>query len=310
VVATVGLQQPLVVGVDGSDDGLRAVTFAGQEAMRLGCGVRLVHVYHESVPMTPMMAMLPAETLREAGQRLMTKAARVLEETTGGKVPMEASLGHGQVTRLLLEASGDGRALVVGRRHIGRLERLFTGSVTTAVAARSGCPVIAVPADWQPDRSHARVVVGVDGSNAAMAAVHVALEAASQRGASVLLLHAWDLPYPNEDVPRVAQAFESWLQSFREALSEALVAWRLQYPDVPVELDIRREHPVQALSEASRDADLLVIARHGTGALWGMPVGSTARAMVSAAHCPLVVVPHPMPARAAEVAAFGVEHPS
>jgi nucleotide-binding universal stress UspA family protein len=49
-------------------------------------------------------------------------------------------------------------------------------------------------------------------------------------------------------------------------------------------------HPAQALIEASKEADLLVVGRHGRGAFTGMLLGSVSIHCVTGAFCPVVVV--------------------
>jgi nucleotide-binding universal stress UspA family protein len=49
-------------------------------------------------------------------------------------------------------------------------------------------------------------------------------------------------------------------------------------------------HPAQALIEASREADLLVVGHHGHGAFTGMLVGSVSIHCVTGAFCPVAVV--------------------
>ncbi len=49
-------------------------------------------------------------------------------------------------------------------------------------------------------------------------------------------------------------------------------------------------HPAQALIEASREADLLVVGHHGHGAFTGMLVGSVSIHCVTSAFCPVVVI--------------------
>jgi nucleotide-binding universal stress UspA family protein len=49
-------------------------------------------------------------------------------------------------------------------------------------------------------------------------------------------------------------------------------------------------HPAQVLIEASKEADLLVVGRHGRGAFIGMTLGSVSIHCVTGAFCPVVVV--------------------
>ena len=63
-----------------------------------------------------------------------------------------------------------------------------------------------------------------------------------------------------------------------------------KYPDVEVEQIITRDRPVRALADASEDAQLLVVGSHGRGGFRGMLLGSTSRALLQEAPCPLMVV--------------------
>ena len=58
---------PILVAVDGTEDGDRALRFGVEEARRRSCGLRLVHVPHETIPMAPMLPLFAASTLHEIG---------------------------------------------------------------------------------------------------------------------------------------------------------------------------------------------------------------------------------------------------
>ena len=53
------LNRWVVVGVDGSGDGLRALDFAVAEASRGGCGIRIVHAYSALATTGPVIPPLP-----------------------------------------------------------------------------------------------------------------------------------------------------------------------------------------------------------------------------------------------------------
>lgn len=56
-----------------------------------------------------------------------------------------------------------------------------------------------------------------------------------------------------------------------------------------------RGHAADALLEAGRGAELLVLGNHGRGALTGALLGSVAQRCVQHTPCPLVLVPAPEP---------------
>ncbi|MBZ4236557.1 universal stress protein, partial [Mycobacterium tuberculosis] len=53
---------------------------------------------------------------------------------------------------------------------------------------------------------------------------------------------------------------------------------------------ITREGPVRALAGAAEGAQLLVTGSHGRGGFKGMLLGSTSRALLQVAPCPMMVV--------------------
>ena len=59
----------VVVGIDGTTEGLRALDVAIDEALRFEHHIELVHIFHEMVP-TPLLATYDVLTSREAGRSL------------------------------------------------------------------------------------------------------------------------------------------------------------------------------------------------------------------------------------------------
>lgn len=65
---------PVVVAVDGTDDGRRALQYGIHLAIRYDAPLRLVHVRHENVVLSPMMPLLPDPTLDEIATRVLKEA--------------------------------------------------------------------------------------------------------------------------------------------------------------------------------------------------------------------------------------------
>jgi nucleotide-binding universal stress UspA family protein len=72
-------------------------------------------------------------------------------------------------------------------------------------------------------------------------------------------------------------------------LAERLAGWQEKYPDVTVRRIVTRDRPVRCLLEHSADAQLLVVGSRGHGQFSGMLLGSTSRALIYHAPCPLLV---------------------
>jgi nucleotide-binding universal stress UspA family protein len=154
----------------------------------------------------------------------------------------------------------------------------------------------------QQTGASAPVVVGVDGSPPALAALRAALAAAAERSTGLLVVssYASDLYWlggAGVVVPVVDDVRES-----TRTLAEDLVAEvRAEVPaaaDVPVTVEVIPEPPTAALVDLSARAQLVVVGNRGRGAVRSALLGSVALHTVIHARCPVLVV-HP---RAAEEA--------
>lgn len=88
-------------------------------------------------------------------------------------------------------------------------------------------------------------------------------------------------------------AQKEWEQTEKEQkqmMDERLSALVKKYPEVPVKKVVTRDRPVRALAENAEDAQLLVTGSHGRGGFKGMLLGSTSRALLQSAPCPMMVV--------------------
>jgi nucleotide-binding universal stress UspA family protein len=283
---------PVVDAFDGTDDGARALRYGVDQARRFGRRLRLVHVPHQAVPMTPMLPLLAAETLREVAHRVLADAEKKVDELAHGTVQVEAILAPGPRVPAILTHSADASLVVVGQRS-SAARRWLTGSTTTGVAAGATCPVVCVPAGWDPALEHRRVLAGVDGSDASVHVIEAALAAADERGAALSLLHAWR-PVGEYDAAIVQRVLvDEWRSQADRHLAELTAVAGKAHPDVMVTRKLEYCSPAVALVQASANADLLVIGRRGAGAPFGLSLGSLARTMIRSAHCPVEVVPTP-----------------
>lgn len=287
---TSSLHSRVVVGIDGTEDGLRAVDYAAVEALNTGAHLLLLHV----VAPPPGIRALPSATddvLLPAGDKAV-EAAR--DRAEGAGVPsgnVNVRVWSGPVTATLVTASRSANLMVLGRRGISGLERLFAGSTSTSVGARAECPVVVVPHAWSAGNPNRRVVVGVDGSARSLPALALAVAEASSRPAALVVLHAWESPpaYYVEN-PEIEDTLETWRRAGELAVAETVAGWSELHPDVVILRAFERGHPVEVLVDYSADADLLVIGTRGAGGIHGLALGSVARAVVAGSSCPVMLV--------------------
>jgi nucleotide-binding universal stress UspA family protein len=234
----------------------------------------------------------------EAGAAMSTEGAE-RARAAAPEVEVTPERAVGPIAPTLIEVSRTAELMVVGTRGHGEVENLALGSVAASLAAHGKCPVVIVRGDGDvhPDRDHP-VVVGVDGSVAATAALAFAAETAEQAGAPLTVVCSWN-----------AHPEELWMDSYargvggdipdrrpeerhagREALDQA-VAWvRAEHPGIAVTPVLAGNPPADALLQAGADAGLLVVGTRGHGAFTSLLLGSVSHAVVHAATRPVAVV--------------------
>jgi len=287
---------PVVVGIDGSVASYAALSWAVDAAVRHGRPLHVVNAYLWPVyppPLVPGPEYVPTgEAGERAARQILDEALeRVHAQTT--EITVSGEVVRGSASAVLLAQAEDSSLLVVGSRGRGGFRSLILGSTSTEVAARSPVPVVVVRRGESPSDGHRRIVVGVDGSELSEAAVAWAMEEASVRHATLEAVTAWNRA---ESMPptMVAAGLEASLPSTEEialALSETLAGWREKFPDVAVTQRVVVGHPGQVLVEASRYADLVVVGTRGHGTAASLIIGSTSRAVLHHATCPVAVVP-------------------
>ena len=134
------------------------------------------------------------------------------------------------------------------------------------------------------DANRTVIVAGVDGSHCSLEALRWAARQAELTGAELHAVMAWSLPEIYSYTPRDLEG------DARKALEQAIEQALGRQPRVPVTAQVVEGHAAEALIDASRDAQLLVVGRQGHGAFTGMLLGSVSQHCVAHAHCPVVVI--------------------
>lgn len=139
-----------------------------------------------------------------------------------------------------------------------------------------------------------RIVVGVDGSEHSLRALRWAVAEAGFRQATVEAVSAWSYPVVAADGLGSAAVFD--VSGLQEGANQSLEAALVEAcPDEATRAAIVRKvvegAPSQALVEASKGADLLVVGSRGHGGFAGLVLGSVSTQVVHHAHCPITVVP-------------------
>jgi nucleotide-binding universal stress UspA family protein len=251
----------IVVGVDGTDWGLealrQALVLAPQEnpVLRAVTALDIAPAIH-----TGFHAAHFAELLENEAEEARGAAERII----AGREGCEARVVRGKPVDVLRRERDELRAtlMALGGRRSSRFLGIMLGDTGTAlVHDAAGSVLLAWPPDdraWRPRR----IVVGLDGSTFALAALRLAEELAHAFGGTLEVVAATG----GERLEREAD----W--------SERVDTWD-------------SAHPVAALVERSHTVDLVVVGSRGVHGLRAL--GSVSERIAHQAHCTALVVHEP-----------------
>jgi nucleotide-binding universal stress UspA family protein len=152
--------------------------------------------------------------------------------------------------------------------------------------------------DRDDESTAGRIVVGVDDSEQAAAALRWALTEGVLRQATVEVVHSWSPPLSALPfgatlvIPVDDAAIDAAARASVDELVDA--ALRDMYEQPPEVLrTILPGGPSTTLVEVAEGADMLVVGSHGRSGLSRLMLGSVALACVNHAPCPVVVIRKP-----------------
>ncbi|KES09117.1 universal stress protein UspA [Streptomyces toyocaensis] len=285
-------RRPVVIGVDPDPGKRAALAWAADEADRRRLPLTLVHTQGEPVPGYRLEGTPPSwekwrDDLHTAGNDVLERAAAFVG-TRHPNLETSLVLAEGHPAWVLAEHSRHATQVVVGSRHLGSTRELLgSAAVALPLTAHAACPVVVVRDTEHTTQQPPYFVVGVDGSPHSAAAVDLAFEEASLRGAALRALYVWHTPLLgvlDEDAA---------LRECRRLLSETVAGRTNAHPEVELHHEVVKGHPVQELTKASAHALGLVVGTHGHGGFRGMLLGSVSQGTLHHAQCPLLTVPHP-----------------
>lgn len=295
---TSSLARPVVVGVDGSLSALNAVRWGAAEASRRDRPLRLVTAVDFSSTVAFGGGFGPPQDFFDQmeidGRRWLIAAEKAALQAHPDLTVARCLRSRTTATQSLVEESEHAQLMVLGSRGLGGFAGMLVGSTAVELVARGRCPVVVVRGA-EPDGeipTTGPVVVGVDGSQASEAATALAFEEASMRCADLVAVHTWVEFFSDSAYAHGSQLGMDWKaieDTEAGQLAERLAGWQEKYPDVTVRRIVTRDRPVRCLLEHAADAQLLVVGSRGHGQVSGMLLGSTSRALIYHAPCPLLV---------------------
>lgn len=235
-----------------------------------------------------------------ASQSLAEARERTLAEFPDIAVSTEVRIGDPARSILRIADETNASMIVMTSQGRGAFGRAIVGSVADKVFRLSPRPVL-IQHSSGPDRSHndiTRVVVPLDGSDLAEAALHPAIEIATARDIPLRLLSIVDPTRSSSAALAYAAAFSEQLHQELLDTAEAETRQMLE--------TLTREHSSEGLEvsietgsgPAARSildhllpGDLLVMTSHGRGGVERFLIGSTAEKLIQDGTVPVLLVP-------------------
>ena len=286
------MPQPIVVGFDGSQHARHAIAVARELASALATRVLVVHAY------TPEEWWWAPGTARPADQseldRVATAARAELADADDYEVRSVPSPSAAGALHQVGEAER-AQLIVVGSTHRGAGGRLLLGTVTDSVLEAAPCPVLVVPAERGDEtgepRRLTRIGVGFDDTPEAHDALQLAHLVANRLGGTLDII--WAAHLVARALPLAflgyidADYFEQVRATIEDRLERAADSVRDGHS---IKTEIASGQTVAALVERTAHLDLLVLGSRGYGPPKRVLLGSVSRAVIGAAHCPVLVV--------------------
>lgn len=284
---------PVVVGVDGSECSEMAVRWAVGACLREKRPLRVVSavgsVPYAYAPTAAMTTDIVMEAMQADARRAVEAAVDLVRELAP-ELEVDGKVLGGSPQLALRHASAEAGKLVVGRRGIGGARGLLLGSVSGDAAAHAECPVVVVGG---PAPASGPVVVGVDPSPISANAVAHAFQQADLLGTTLVAVHGVGI---STSSTLGLDAVERLRGDAEEIVGELLAGHSEDYPDVQVEQRIGVGPAAAEIIDAAESAQLVIVGSRGRGGFRGLLLGSTSRAVIQLAPCP-VMVTHTAPAR-------------
>jgi nucleotide-binding universal stress UspA family protein len=282
----------LLVGVDGSDGAGAAASFAIWLAGTAGAEVTLVHVCPDlrltahAPHLGDPAALRGAATHRLAETEEWERRLQNLADYAADGAQVRSRVVRGHPADALLQAAREleSDVILVGSTGVGSLRGRLLGSVSSHVVEHARCAVMVFQQGRASSPAHVRsVVIGVDGSPGATAAIAAGRWVATAFDARVVLLAAHE---SGAALARPTTELRSGVA--KEVLARARAAVGV---DANVTEELSDGDARRALVDACErhGPSVLVVGTRGLGGFTGLLLGSTSRWVVNHAPCPVLV---------------------
>ena len=276
----------ILVGIDGSDRGRRALDWAVRFARVVGYDVHMLAVIDEAIA---NKAGVSVETIIETAESALEKKRQAALESYPD-MSIQADVSVGDIVGVLADSAAMHDLIVLGSHHGHTIGETIGGAKGLRVSVSTSVPTVVVPADWDAQQQGSGIVVGVGPDEAVSAR---AIDFAATFEQPLELISAWGVPAWLE---RTAQTMGGGLAPVGEQrqieLDHQLGRLAFEYPALQVTgRTVEDSSPSRALVEASKEASMLVMGTNSRNALGRTLFGSVTHSVLLNLKVPTVIVP-------------------
>lgn len=281
----------IIVPLDGSEFGERALTYARPIAEKTGASVRV--------------ARIAPPDANEQEVALSRDYLRHVSHTIAGRVQIDVERGRPAPTIVRIAEEAIDPIIVMSTHGYGAMQRWFTGSVADEVVRSAGVPVLLVSRELElPARVVIRsILLPLDGSAYAESAIEWAAEIAAAFGSEIHLARVVDTPSAyamlsrHIEVAATGDVLDEIIQSMTREATQYLdgVADDLTGRGLDVRKIVLDGYPGEELIAYERQGhfQLVVMATAGRSGVSRIVFGSVAERMLKMGRTPVMMVRPP-----------------
>jgi nucleotide-binding universal stress UspA family protein len=282
-----GTYRKILVAIDGSDFSLHALRQSFKLAFHEGSWITVVSVaprYEGDLSLVGVGNVLG--TLRSYCEIALSKAKEVAK-SSGALIKTVCEEGEPHERIIDLAEAENCDLIVMGRKGLSGIERVFVGSVAARVIGYSQKDVLVIPAHselgWQ------RVLLATDGSRYGQVAAERAIDFARAYGGELKVISVVDVPSAMYGV--APQVVDDMVKKAKGYVGE--VKTRADSVGIKAETFVLEgEEAYRKITEFAKEHDIntIFLGSHGRTGLKRLLMGSVAEKTIGYAHCPVLVI--------------------
>jgi nucleotide-binding universal stress UspA family protein len=290
----------ILIAYDGSECAESAIDDLKRAGLPRRADAIVLTIAEELIPMPASIGGVDTtfatslmEKEKDSLELAMRARSRIQQLFPGWEIQAEAGLGSPGREIIARADEWLPDLIVVGSHGRTALGQMFFGSVSQKVVNEARCSVrVARGRIVEPDVP-ARLIVGIDGSEEADAAVEEIAFRYWPDGSQVRIVNsAWTIP-PASD-PGTAVNFAEWIARETERVKAAAkgAAEKLGSVGLKVSIVVKEQEPKALLCSEAEDlmADCIFVGSRGMGRLDRFLLGSVSLGVATRSHCSVEVV--------------------